>query len=133
MAHVPALCGPGGCAQLGRRERARGARLRRRRRRRVVERAARPAAAPGGERGRAALLYGKAVNLDGQPYAVTIAVPRGMRAGTCKSDLSCTVKRLPSGHAVLQWEKSDGRDVAWEVKFRSVGQTQSKTPSRTGA
>jgi len=74
-------------------------------------------------------LYGKSVNLDGQPYTVTIAVPRGLRAATCKSDLPCTVKRLPSGHAVLQWEKSDGRDLSWELKFRLVAQTPGKAPS----
>src|SRR6266516_2327506 len=203
MAHLSPLRRPGGRAQLGRRERARRARLRRRRRRRVMERATRPAAAPVGGRGRAALgitgakfaaydvwgdtpladvgatlsakleprssltvalraalarpqvvgtsrhvvqgavdltderwaqatrtLYGKSVNLDGQPYTVTIAVPRGMRAATCKSDLPCTVKRLPGGQAVLQWQKSDGRDLSWEVKFRLVGQTPGKPPSR---
>src|SRR2546428_211979 len=54
MAHVSPLCRPGGHAQLGRRERARSAGLRRRRRRRVVERATRPAAASGGGRGRGA-------------------------------------------------------------------------------
>ena len=75
-------------------------------------------------------LYGKSVNLDGQPYAVTIAVPKGIRAAACKSDLPCTVSRLPSGHAVLKWAKSDGRDIGWEVKFRSVTAARTAAPPR---
>ncbi|OLD43200.1 MAG: hypothetical protein AUI55_03120 [Gemmatimonadetes bacterium 13_1_40CM_2_70_7] len=71
-------------------------------------------------------LYGKSVNLDGQPYTVTIAVPKGMRGATCKADLPCAVSRLQSGHAVLRWEKSDGRDIGWEIRFRST------TAARTG-
>jgi Melibiase/Beta-galactosidase jelly roll domain len=63
-------------------------------------------------------LYGKSTQLDGQRYAVTIAVPKGMRATTCKADLPCTVNRLQTGHTVVTWDKSDGRDIGWEVKFR---------------
>jgi hypothetical protein len=63
-------------------------------------------------------LHGKSANLDGRAYHVTIAVPRGMRPGVCKAELPCTVSRLPSGHAVLKWEPSDGRDIQWEIAFR---------------
>src|SRR5207247_114496 len=64
-------------------------------------------------------LRAKSVNLDGRKYAVTIAVPKGMRPGGCKADVPCTVKRLESGHAVLEWPAGgDGRDIHWELSFR---------------
>ncbi|OLC05939.1 MAG: hypothetical protein AUH42_06550 [Gemmatimonadetes bacterium 13_1_40CM_70_11] len=63
-------------------------------------------------------LRATSANLDGRAYAVTIAVPRGMRPGVCKADLPCTVSRLASGHVVLKWEPSDGRDIHWEINFR---------------
>src|SRR2546426_12842126 len=67
-------------------------------------------------------LHAKSVNLDGRPYAVTIAVPRGMRArgGACKSDVACTVKRLESGHAVVEWPGGTTADLDWSVKFGSA-------------
>ncbi len=64
-------------------------------------------------------LYAKSVNLDGRPYAVTIAVPRGMRVTACKSDVACTVKRLDSGHVVVEWPAGTRADVEWSVTFRS--------------
>src|SRR5216117_3587757 len=39
-------------------------------------------------------LRAKSVNLDGRKYAVTIAVPKGMRPGRCTADVPCTVNRL---------------------------------------
>jgi len=66
-------------------------------------------------------LQAKATNLDGRAYAVTISVPKGMRPGTCKADVPCTVKRLETGHALLQWPAGgDGRDIRWELAFRSA-------------
>jgi len=66
-------------------------------------------------------LRAKAVNLDGRAYAVTVAVPKGMRPGACKADVPCTVKRLAGGHAVLAWASGgDGRDIKWELSFRSA-------------
>lgn len=66
-------------------------------------------------------LRAKATNLDGRAYAVTISVPKGLRPGTCKADVPCTVKRLETGHAVLQWPAGgDGRDIRWELAFRSA-------------
>jgi len=50
----------------------------------------------------AGTLHAKSVNLDGRPYAVTIAIPRGMRVRTCKSDVACTVKPLESGGGALR-------------------------------
>ncbi len=65
-------------------------------------------------------LKAKSTNLDGRAYAVTIAVPKGLRPGACKADVPCTVRRLESGHAVLQWAAGgDGRDIKWELSFRS--------------
>jgi len=66
-------------------------------------------------------LKAKAVNLDSRAYAVTVAVPKGMRPGACKADVPCTVRRLESGHAVLEWAAGgDGRDIHWELSFRPV-------------
>jgi hypothetical protein len=63
-------------------------------------------------------LSARSINLDRRAYAVTVAVPKGMRPAACKADIPCTVKRLESGHAVLEWAAGDGRDIAWEVSFR---------------
>ncbi|HEX9563112.1 MAG TPA: alpha-galactosidase, partial [Gemmatimonadaceae bacterium] len=66
-------------------------------------------------------LSAKSVNLDGRPYAVTLAVPRGMRARSCKSNVACTLKRLESGHAVIDWPRPLGApaDLEWTVTFGS--------------
>ena len=65
-------------------------------------------------------LAAKSVKLDGRAYAVTVAVPKGMRPGSCKSDVPCTVRRLQSGHAVIEWPAGTVQDVAWSLTFRSV-------------
>ncbi len=68
-------------------------------------------------------LSAKSVNLDGRPYAVTIAVPRGIRARVCKSNVACTIKRLESGHAVMEWPPpppapaGTSADLDWSVTF----------------
>jgi hypothetical protein len=63
-------------------------------------------------------LRARSTNLDSRPYAVTIAVPRDTRPSACKADPPCTVRRLPSGHVVLQWrENPAGRDIRWEIGF----------------
>ncbi|MGH7520405.1 MAG: alpha-galactosidase [Gemmatimonadales bacterium] len=64
-------------------------------------------------------LSAKSVNLDGRRYAVTIAVPRGMRARSCKSSVACSVKRLASGHAVIEWSATSA-DVEWSMTFGST-------------
>ena len=70
-------------------------------------------------------LAAKATNLDQRPYAVTVAVPKGMRPGTCKADVPCTVRRLETGHAVIEWATGgDGRDIKWELSFRSTTTTR---------
>jgi melibiase-like protein len=66
-------------------------------------------------------LTARSTNLDARAYAVTIAVPKGLRPGACTADVPCTVRRLPSGHAVLEWVAGgDGRDITWKLSFRSA-------------
>jgi hypothetical protein len=65
-------------------------------------------------------LAAKSLRLDGRAYAVTVAVPRGLRPGVCKSDVPCTVRRLQSGHAVLEWPEGTARDVSWSLTFRNA-------------
>jgi hypothetical protein len=65
-------------------------------------------------------LAATAVNLDGRPYAVTVAVPRGLRPGACKSDVPCTVNRLPTGHAVLGWAAGTVKGINWSLSFRQA-------------
>src|SRR5437660_1592467 len=70
-------------------------------------------------------LKAKSTNLDGRAYAVTIAVPKGLRPGACKADVPCTVRRLQSGHAVLEWPAGgDGRDIAWALSFKAATVTR---------
>ena len=70
-------------------------------------------------------LKARSVNLDSRAYAVTVSVPKGIRPGTCKADVPCTVRRLESGHAVIEWAAGgDGRDIRWELSFRSVTGTR---------
>jgi len=77
--------------------------------------------------GAARTLAAKATNLDDRAYRVTVAVPKGMRPGTCKADVPCTVRRLETGHAVIEWAAGgDGRDVHWELSFRSAAATTRK-------
>ena len=68
-------------------------------------------------------LTAKSMKLDGRAYAVTVSVPRGMRAGVCKSDVPCTVRRLQSGqavHAVIEWPPGSTQDITWSLTFRSA-------------
>src|SRR5437870_4813636 len=70
-------------------------------------------------------LKAKSTNLDGRAYAVTIAVPKGLRPGACKADVPCMVRRLQSGHAVLEWPAGgDGRDIGWELSFKATPATR---------
>jgi hypothetical protein len=74
-------------------------------------------------------LRAKSVNLDARAYAVTVAVPKGMRVGACHAEPPCTVRSLPSGHAVLVWPAGgDGRDVAWELRFRPATARADRRP-----
>jgi len=66
-------------------------------------------------------LRARATNLDRRAYSLTIAVPKGMRPATCKADVPCSMRRLETGHVVLEWAAGgDGSDVAWAVTFRRV-------------
>ena len=67
------------------------------------------------------MLRARATNVDRRAYGVTIAVPKGLRLGTCKADVPCSVRLLESGHAVLEWAAGaspSGTDVSWEIGFR---------------
>jgi len=68
----------------------------------------------------ASTLHGRSVNLDGRAYAITIAVPHRLRSRTCKADPGCTVKRLDTGHVVLQWPAGLTKDLDWSVSFGSA-------------
>ena len=65
-------------------------------------------------------LRGTSTNLDRRAYAITIAVPKGLRPLACKADVPCAVRTLESGHAVIEWAAGgDGRNIRWELSFRS--------------
>jgi hypothetical protein len=69
-------------------------------------------------------LRARATNLDRRAYGVTIAVPKGTRPATCKADVPCSVRRLESGHALLEWAAGaevHGTDISWAITFRRVG------------
>ena len=66
-------------------------------------------------------LKARSTNLDDRAYAVTVAVPKGMRPGACTAGVRCSVRRLGTGHVVLEWPSGgDGRDIEWELAFRST-------------
>jgi hypothetical protein len=65
-------------------------------------------------------LKGRGTNLDARAYAITIALPSSLRVGACKANVPCQVRTLGNGHAVLEWEGGDGRDITWQLSFRSV-------------
>ena len=70
-------------------------------------------------------LKARSTNLDGRAYTVTIAVPKGLRPGPCKEDVPCTVRRLESGHAVLEWAAGgDARDIGWALSFKATTATR---------
>lgn len=64
-------------------------------------------------------LSGRSRNLDGRPYAVTIALPRGsaLRPRACRADVPCQARRLPGGHVVLEWPAGNAADLGWSVTF----------------
>ena len=74
------------------------------------------------------ILTARSVNRDARAYAVTIAVPKGMRATACEADPTCALRRLESGHVILEWPAGDGADITWEVKFGA-----SRAPERRTA
>ena len=60
-------------------------------------------------------LTGKAVMLDGRPYRLTIAVPRGFSAQGCSGGTECTMTD-PPGALRLDFGATRA-DVEWEVQF----------------
>jgi hypothetical protein len=69
-------------------------------------------------------LSARSTNLDARPCAVTIAVPRGLRPSVCTAEVPCKVTRLQSGHAVIEWAQSEGKDIAWSLSFRTTRRRQ---------
>jgi len=63
----------------------------------------------------------RAQRLDGRPYGVTVSVPRGQVPATCTSTVPCTMRRLTTGEAVLEWPATERvRDLEWTLKFRAA-------------
>jgi alpha-galactosidase len=63
-------------------------------------------------------LRGRAVNLDGRPHAITIAVPRGWHPTSCAADVPCTVRHVHRLATAVRLELEGTReDVSWEVGF----------------
>jgi hypothetical protein len=61
----------------------------------------------------------KSINLDSRAYAVTLAVPKGLRPVRCQANVPCSLRRLGAGPVVLSWPAGgDGRDITWELTFR---------------
>jgi hypothetical protein len=65
------------------------------------------------------VLAGRSVRLDGRPYAVTIAVPAGLRPRRARStpERQVTIEPRPNGSARLLFPEPPGEEIAWEVEF----------------
>jgi hypothetical protein len=71
-------------------------------------------------------LRATSVNLDARRYAITIAVPRGLEPTDATADPACALRRLPTGHAMIEWpEGTGGKDVEWTLRFRAVTSVRS--------
>jgi len=84
----------------------------------------------------AATLRGRATRLDRRAYSLAIAVPPDLNATTCEARaggaaLPCTLRRLESGHAVLEWGTGAASgDVQWTVSFVRPARETRRKPSR---
>jgi hypothetical protein len=78
------------------------------------------------------VLSGRAVRLDERPYAVTLALPAGFAARSCRGDADCRIetgaptheeRRTASGppSVRLVFPAPAGRDLSWEVAFGKAG------------
>jgi hypothetical protein len=90
------------------------------------------------------VLSGRAVQLDERPYAVTLALPAGFTAGSCRGDVECRMEAAGTGAQGhrgtegtgaqghrgtvsgpgalrLVFPAPGGRDVSWEVAFAKTG------------
>jgi hypothetical protein len=64
-------------------------------------------------------LRARATALDARAYAVTVAAPKGQRPVECTASRSCTLRRLDSGHVVIEWPAGGGADdLEWAVRFQ---------------
>lgn len=62
-------------------------------------------------------LHGRSANLDGRPYAVTVAVPPGLQATSCEARPACTLRESIPGHVALAWPAGPVRDIEWALRF----------------
>lgn len=65
----------------------------------------------------ARVLGARSANLDGRAYAVTVAVPRGFTFSGLTSEVTGTVRTLPTGHLLLEWPEGTKGDVLWRLGF----------------
>jgi len=64
-------------------------------------------------------LSARGLNLDGRAYGVTISIPKGWRAGPCRSEPACTVRPSGAANLVLEWAAAPAlQEVTWSVAFR---------------
>jgi alpha-galactosidase len=61
-------------------------------------------------------LAGRSVRLDGRPYALTIALPPGVTAQSCRGGAACAIARQTRGAVRLEFAPTR-EDVEWEVAF----------------
>jgi hypothetical protein len=67
---------------------------------------------------RARRLTGRSANLDGRPYAITVALPRGFTPKGCTGGGACTLARQAYG--AVRVEFAAGRDdIEWSVEFQA--------------
>ncbi|MFI5208685.1 MAG: hypothetical protein ACHQX4_11810, partial [Gemmatimonadales bacterium] len=65
---------------------------------------------------RARRLSGRSTNLDGRPYAITVALPRGFTPKGCAGGSACTLARQAYG--AVRVEFAPGKDdIEWSVEF----------------
>lgn len=67
--------------------------------------------------GKTRVLSGRAVNLDGRPYAVTVAA-RGFISDGLRGDRPGTVRAIDSEYLVLEWPGGERGDFGWELALQ---------------
>ena len=63
------------------------------------------------------VLAGKSTQLDGRPYAITLALPPGFRPRRCIANVECTLADVTARSARLEMI-GQREDVVWEVDFQ---------------
>ncbi|HEY2805262.1 MAG TPA: glycoside hydrolase family 36 protein [Gemmatimonadales bacterium] len=62
------------------------------------------------------VLRGKSVQLDGRPYALTLALPPGFKAKECHANVDCTMNASSPRALVLAFTGTKD-DISWSVSF----------------